>query len=83
MGANRSGAAGKSIVLRVPVGTQILDEDNETVLLDLIRSRASAMCCLKAAMAASATRISKARPTARREGDRKAGPAKSAGSGCG
>ena len=35
MGDNRSGAAGKSVVLRVPVGTQILDEDNETVLLDL------------------------------------------------
>jgi GTPase len=37
MGDNRSGAAGKSIVLRVPVGTQILDEDNETVLLDLAK----------------------------------------------
>jgi GTP-binding protein len=35
MGADRTGAAGKSIVLKVPVGTQILDEDNETVLLDL------------------------------------------------
>ena len=35
MGSDRSGAAGKSIVLRVPVGTQILDEDNATVLLDL------------------------------------------------
>ena len=35
MGSDRSGAAGKSVVLRVPVGTQILDEDNETVLLDL------------------------------------------------
>ena len=35
MGDNRSGAAGKNILLRVPVGTQILDEDNETVLLDL------------------------------------------------
>jgi GTP-binding protein len=35
MGDNRSGASGQSVVLRVPVGTQILDEDNETVLLDL------------------------------------------------
>jgi GTP-binding protein len=35
MGDNRTGADGKSAVLRVPVGTQILDEDNETVLLDL------------------------------------------------
>jgi GTPase len=35
MGANRSGAAGRSLVLRVPVGTQVLDEVNEDVLLDL------------------------------------------------
>src|ERR1700676_1061486 len=38
MGSDRSGAAGKSIVLRVPVGTQIMDEDNETVLLDLTQA---------------------------------------------
>jgi len=37
MGANRSGAAGADIVLRVPVGTQILDETNEQVLLDLVK----------------------------------------------
>ena len=36
MGANRSGANGKSIVLRVPVGTQIMDEANDAVLLDLV-----------------------------------------------
>jgi len=35
MGANRNGAKGNDVVLRVPVGTQILDEDQETVLLDL------------------------------------------------
>src|SRR5581483_521135 len=34
-GRNRSGAAGAPLVLRVPVGTQVLDEDHETVLLDL------------------------------------------------
>jgi GTPase len=37
MGANRTGAGGKPAVLRVPVGTQILDEDNESVLLDLTK----------------------------------------------
>jgi GTPase len=37
MGANRSGAGGRPIVLRVPVGTQILDEENEQVLLDLTK----------------------------------------------
>lgn len=34
-GSNRTGAAGKDVVLKLPVGTQILDEDRETVLLDL------------------------------------------------
>ncbi len=34
-GRNRSGADGKDIIVRVPVGTEILDEDKETVLFDL------------------------------------------------
>ncbi|MEM0946115.1 MAG: GTPase ObgE [Pseudomonadota bacterium] len=34
-GNQRTGASGKSIVLRVPVGTEVLDEDEETVLADL------------------------------------------------
>jgi len=37
MGRNRSGAAGRSVVLKVPVGTEILDEDGTTVLADLTR----------------------------------------------
>jgi GTP-binding protein len=37
MGQNRTGAAGASVVLRVPVGTQVLDEANEEVLLDLTK----------------------------------------------
>ncbi len=35
MGKNRSGAGGADMVLRVPKGTQIFDEDNETLLADL------------------------------------------------
>jgi GTP-binding protein len=35
MGKNRSGAAGAGIVVKVPKGTQIFDEDNETLLADL------------------------------------------------
>jgi GTP-binding protein len=35
MGKNRSGAAGSDAVLRVPKGTQIFDEDNETLIADL------------------------------------------------
>ena len=35
MGSDRSGAKGEDAVLRVPVGTQVLDEDKEEVLADL------------------------------------------------
>ena len=35
MGSNRNGARGEDVVLRGPVGTQILDENQETVLCDL------------------------------------------------
>ncbi|MFG1299385.1 GTPase ObgE [Xanthobacter sp. V3C-3] len=34
-GANRTGAKGSDVVLKVPAGTQILDEDEETILADL------------------------------------------------
>ncbi|MDV7141744.1 GTPase ObgE [Tropicimonas sp. TH_r6] len=35
MGKQRTGADGKDILLRVPAGTEILDEDEETVIADL------------------------------------------------
>ncbi len=35
MGAQRTGKTGEDIVLKVPVGTEILDEDEETVIADL------------------------------------------------
>jgi len=35
MGAQRTGGSGKDVLLRVPRGTQIFDEDNETLLADL------------------------------------------------
>lgn len=34
-GENRTGPAGEDVILKVPVGTQILDENNEEVLADL------------------------------------------------
>jgi GTP-binding protein len=37
MGRNRHGANGEDVTLKVPVGTEVLDEDKETVLLDLDR----------------------------------------------
>jgi len=35
MGKNRAGAKGKDVVLKVPAGTQILEEDGETLLADM------------------------------------------------
>src|SRR6202789_2384636 len=35
MGRNRHGRNGEDVVLRVPVGAQVFDEDQETLLLDL------------------------------------------------
>ncbi|WP_421933975.1 GTPase ObgE [Phenylobacterium sp.] len=35
MGRNRHGAAGADIVMKVPVGTQVLAEDKETLIVDL------------------------------------------------
>jgi GTP-binding protein len=35
MGKNRHGANGEDVELKVPVGTQVLDEDKETLLFDL------------------------------------------------
>jgi GTPase len=37
MGRNRAGARGADVVLKVPAGTEILDEDQETLLADLTK----------------------------------------------
>lgn len=34
-GKNRTGAAAEDLVIKVPLGTQVIDDDQETVLLDL------------------------------------------------
>ena len=39
MGQERTGTSGEDIVLRLPVGTQILAEDGETLIADLARAR--------------------------------------------
>ena len=36
MGSQRTGKTGEDIVLKVPLGTEILDEDEETVIADLV-----------------------------------------------
>ncbi|AJY44483.1 GTPase ObgE [Martelella endophytica] len=37
MGRNRTGANGDSVTLKVPVGTQVFEEDQETLICDLTR----------------------------------------------
>ncbi len=37
MGSNRTGKAGKDKTLKVPVGTQIFEQDNETLIADLTK----------------------------------------------
>ncbi|MCW1430537.1 GTPase ObgE [Novosphingobium sp. JCM 18896] len=34
-GSNRTGAGGEDLVIKVPIGTQVLDDDQETVLADM------------------------------------------------
>ncbi len=36
MGRNRTGAGGADVLLKVPAGTQIFEEDNETLICDLV-----------------------------------------------
>lgn len=36
MGRDRTGAGGKDCIIKVPTGTEIIDEDKETVLADLV-----------------------------------------------
>ena len=45
MGRNRHGAKGEDVVLKVPVGTEVLDEDKETVIADLDHAGARVLLC--------------------------------------
>ena len=38
MGTSRTGAGGEDALIRVPIGTQVLDEDRENVIADLTRA---------------------------------------------
>jgi GTPase len=44
-GSDRTGAASDDVVLKVPVGTQILDEDKETVIADLMQPGQRVVLC--------------------------------------
>ena len=47
MGKDRHGASGDDIVLKVPVGTQIYEEDGETLLADLTEVGRARACWRK------------------------------------
>jgi len=38
MGQNRTGKSGEDLILKVPLGTQVLEEDNKTLIYDFIKS---------------------------------------------
>ncbi len=65
MGKEMFGAYGDHAVMKVPPGTQIYEEDGETLICDLAQV-GDRVVLLKGGNGASATRISRARPTARR-----------------
>ncbi len=44
-GQNKSGRAGKDILLRVPIGTQVLAEDNETLIADMVKPGDTFVLC--------------------------------------
>ncbi len=45
MGKNRTGAAGKDLLIKVPPGTQILENDNDTLIADLSADSAPMVLC--------------------------------------
>ncbi len=71
-----TGANGDDAIMKVPVGTQIYEEDGETLIADLAAERPARAAAPAAAMAASAMPISKAPPTRRRATPIPASPAK-------
>ncbi len=81
-GSDKTGAGAPNVVIKVPVGTQILAEDRATLLADL-DVPGGAWCCCAAATAGSATRTTSRRPTGRRGVPTRAGRARSARCGCG
>ncbi len=82
MGKDRHGANGKDIILKVPVGTQIYDEDQRDPARRSRPGRRRGGAGHAAAMAASAMRISSPRPTARRATPIRDSRPRSARSGC-
>ena len=66
MGKNRAGANGADAVLKVPVGTQIFDEDGETLIADLTEIGQRVVICTRRQRRLRQSPISRPRPTGRR-----------------
>ncbi len=77
-GSNRTGGGGDDLVIKVPVGTQVLSEDKEEVLLDFTKVGQREVF-LRAATAGAAMRATRPRPTARRASTAPAGRARRLG----
>ena len=83
MGRQRTGKDGDDIVLRVPVGTEILDEDEETVVADLAARRRARAAGAGRQRRLGQPAISRPRPTRRRAVPTRGSRASSGRSGCG
>ena len=82
-GRQRTGKSAEDVVLKVPVGTEILEEDGETLVADLTEGGPAGAAGARAATAAGATCASSPRPTRRRATPTRARRGSSARSGCG
>ena len=82
MGSDKNGSKAPDIVIKVPVGTEIVAEDGETVLADMVNP-ARPIWQPKAVTAGEATPLLKARPIRRRVMPNPAGRERKNGCGCG
>ncbi|NQW01988.1 MAG: GTPase ObgE [Rhodospirillales bacterium] len=70
MGKNRTGARGDDLVIKVPVGTQVLDEDRETLVVDMTEEGQRYIVCQGGDGGKGNTRFK----TSMNQAPRKAGP---------
>jgi GTP-binding protein len=80
-GTNRTGAGGEDLVIRVPIGTQVLDDDRETVLLDLTEAGQQVML-LRGGDGGRGNASYKSSTNRARASTAPAGPARKCGCGC-
>ncbi len=82
MGSQKTGKTADDVVLKVPLGTEILDEDEETVIADLVNP-GDRVLLARGAMAAGATCGSSPAPTVRPPAPTRGKTGWNARSGCG